>query len=439
MATFTFLHAADLHLDTPFEGLGRVDPDLAEELRDASLRAFERLVDLALERRVAFVVFAGDIYDGAERGLRAQLRFRRGLARLSDAEIPSFIVHGNHDPLGEGWSAISEWPHRVHVFSSGEVEAVPVEIDGARIATVHGTSFGRRAETENLARRFRRGAEGGIHVGVLHCNVEGQAEHDPYAPCSLEDLRSAGLDYWALGHVHTRQTLLQGQSWAAYPGNLQGRSFKPAEQGAKGALLIQVEDDAVRQIEFCSLAPVIFASIPVDISGLEDLAQLADAMIERAARVAAEAGGIDGLLVRAELRGRGPLHGELGQRLEELRLSLDDATGGGSPWIRWDRLERSTHRAIDRERLGAREDLVGEVLRSLDGLRADPKARRAIYEEVDQAIRKGTLQRFIEPLGDEALLDLLDGVEQEALDRLEVEADPGDDEQDATGLLEVGS
>ena len=106
MPDFSFVHAADLHLDTPFKGIGSTAPGVAEQLREASLTAFDFLVDLCLERRAAFLVIAGDIYDGPERGLRAQLRFRDGLARLSAAGIPSFVVHGNHDPVETGWSAI---------------------------------------------------------------------------------------------------------------------------------------------------------------------------------------------------------------------------------------------------------------------------------------------------------------------------------------------
>lgn len=109
MGTFRFVHAADLHLDTPFEGIGRVAPQIAEALRDASLNAWDALVRLTIDRDAAFLLLAGDIYDGAERGVRAQLRFVRGLERLAEHRIQTFIVHGNHDPL-DGWSAIRKWP-----------------------------------------------------------------------------------------------------------------------------------------------------------------------------------------------------------------------------------------------------------------------------------------------------------------------------------------
>ncbi|MGP8163321.1 MAG: metallophosphoesterase family protein, partial [Acidimicrobiales bacterium] len=109
-ASFCFVHAADLHLDTPFRDVHDLPPFVADALREASLQAFDAIVELALERRAAFVVIAGDVYDGPERGLRAQVHFHKGLALLAGEGIPSFVVHGNHDPVTTGWSAVSSWP-----------------------------------------------------------------------------------------------------------------------------------------------------------------------------------------------------------------------------------------------------------------------------------------------------------------------------------------
>src|SRR3989304_3453460 len=120
MNRFSFVHAADLHLDAPFEGVGRVPPAVAELLRDASLDAWDALVRLTVERGAALLLLAGDIYDGEERGVRAQVRFRGGLETLAAHGVQVCIVHGNHDPL-EGWSAIDVWPPWVFVFGSADV------------------------------------------------------------------------------------------------------------------------------------------------------------------------------------------------------------------------------------------------------------------------------------------------------------------------------
>src|SRR5690554_2805323 len=201
---FRFLHAADLHLDTPFGGIARVSEALRGRLMDASLAALDGLVDAALAHSVDFVVLAGDLYDGADRGIRAQLRVLGAFEKLSAAKIPVFIVHGNHDPVLEGWSAIRAWPEGVHVFGVDEVEVHRLEIRG-QVVTVSGISYGRRDVTENLALRFERpavsGMDDGFHVAVLHANVGSAADHAAYSPCVLEDLVGRGYDYWALGHI----------------------------------------------------------------------------------------------------------------------------------------------------------------------------------------------------------------------------------------------
>ncbi|MSW52946.1 MAG: hypothetical protein F2817_18920, partial [Actinobacteria bacterium] len=271
MPSFRFLHAADLHLDTPFAGLGRVAPHVQEALRDASLRAWDALIDLALDEEVAFVVLAGDLYDGADRGLRAQLRVRAGLQRLSDAGIAAFIVHGNHDPL-DGWQAIDAdgWPDGVVVCPSREVLSHEVVRDGVRLATLHGISYATRETTANLARRFPAASGGGLHVGVVHATVGTQPDHSPYAPCTIEDLRAAGYDYWGLGHVHGHDVLADDPV-VAYSGSLQGRSPKRTEQGAKGALLVDVVDDRIAgRPRHVPLDLVRFVGLEVDLGEAAD-------------------------------------------------------------------------------------------------------------------------------------------------------------------------
>lgn len=414
MSDFTFLHAADLHLDTPFEGLSRTAPAIAEALRDASLDAFDRLIDAALERRVAFVLLAGDVYDGPERGLRAQLRFLRGLEKLSAAGIPVFVVHGNHDPVEEGWSAIRSWPPGVHVFGSGEVERRSVERDGRVLATIHGRSFRRRAERSNLARAFSRTGEPGLHVGLLHANVGGQPGHDDYAPCTLEDLRRARLDYWALGHVHARQILLRGETWAVYPGNLQGRSFKPSELGPKGASRVHVRSGRVERVEHLPLSPIRFEAIRVDVTGCEDLGEIERRLLARAEALGEP--GVEGYLLSVELCGNFPLRDELADSVDELARALDDTTSGRSPWVHWARLSIATTLPVDRAALLERKDLLGALLRRLEALRADEEAWKALLAEVDRPLRSLPEWREAPGVDDEALAAEIEG---EAIRKLE--------------------
>ena len=375
---FSFVHAADLHLDTPFKGIGSTAPHVAEQLREASLAAFDSLVDLCLERRVAFLVVAGDIYDGPERGLRAQLRFRDGLARLSSAGISSFVVHGNHDPVETGWSALGgPWPERVTIFGTGTVKAVRVEVDGIPLATVQGISFAQRSERENLALRFARGAGPGVQVGVLHCNVQGAASgYDDYSPCTLDDLRSVGLDYWALGHVHARMILSghrgSDEPWVVYPGNLQARSPKPSERGLKGAVVVHVKRGRVADIEPVGCDVVRFDLVELDIVDVADLAELRARLVSVSRDRLASADGRS-LVLRGQLVGQGELHFDLRRpgSMEELLIALRDDFAEDQPFCWWDSIDDRSRPAVDLDAARAGSDFAADLIALADQLGLD--------------------------------------------------------------------
>jgi DNA repair exonuclease SbcCD nuclease subunit len=376
-ADFCFVHAADLHLDTPFKGISATAPTVGAALRDASLTAFDNLVELCLERQAAFLVIAGDLYDGPDRGLRAQLRLRDGLQRLSQAGVDTFVVHGNHDPVGEGWSAIDEWPARVHFFGHDEVTAISVERDGTVLATVQGISYRQREMTENLVLRFSGCSGGGLQIGLLHCNLAGAPDgHAAYSPCTLGDLRSVGLDYWALGHVHTRTVMLGEPSgpdpFVVYPGNLQARSPKPSERGPKGATVVEVRGGRVASLEAVACDAVRFQELEFDVADCPSPAALHEALLSQAVRELTSASGRS-VILRARLCGRGTVHGDLARPevlpalLEELRAGADSSA---DPFIWWDRITDATHAAIDLAELRSGEDFVADLLKAAESLGA---------------------------------------------------------------------
>ena len=421
MSVFRFVHAADLHLDTPFDGLARLGGEVPELLRDASLQAFENLVAETLRVRAHALVLAGDIYDGPERGLRAQLRFHAGLKRLSDAGVAVVMVHGNHDPLADGWSAIRAWPEGVTVLPSDRVASVPVHADGREVARVYGISYARRDTTANLAKCFPARTDAPFAIGVLHANVGANGEHAAYSPCELADLAAADIDYWALGHIHRYQHLSEGAPWAVYAGVLQGRSPKPSEQGAKGAAVVEVADNAVRGVTFTPLDVVRFAELEVDVAGLSDIAEL-QGRLQAEADSALEEAGERQLILRARLIGRGPVHAMLaagGDTVEELRGALQ----ASARRVWWDRIVDATAPPIDPDAIRRRGDFAAELLHRYDALAADPEARAAFLARHcrpgDRNLRE--LRDDAGESGGEAAI--LDAAVMAALDRLE----PGDE------------
>ena len=194
MTRIRFVHAADLHLDSPFVGIKAVAPDnVARALHDATFAAYENIIEFCIDERVDALLVAGDVSTTRPIGaFRAQLKFVEGLKRLDDAGIRSFVCHGNHDPL-DGWEARLDYPPSCTRFLV-EFEAVPVFEDEPERAVVHGISYPTRDVYDNLVPRLGKVDPNAFSIGLMHANVDGnRPEHAAYAPCSLADLVFSGI------------------------------------------------------------------------------------------------------------------------------------------------------------------------------------------------------------------------------------------------------
>jgi hypothetical protein len=257
--------------------------------------------------------------------------------------------------------------------------------------------------TENLALRFARRDLPGFQIGVLHANVGGDPQHAPYSPCSLEDLKAAGLDYWALGHVHARQVLAAGDPWVVYPGNLQGRSPKASERGPKGALIVEVDGTSVAAPEFVALDRVRFASVEADIGEAADLADVQELLTELAIGQAQAADGRS-VLLRATLVGSGPTADDLRRpgAVADLLGALRDGVSRDEPFVWWEHLVDATRPALDLDALRRRGDFPGELLQVADSLAADPAGLDAFARQHLAAVATPALERLTGPLEDAA-------------------------------------
>lgn len=372
---FKFVHAADLHLDTPFRGVP-ADSGLLGTFQQATFRAFSRIVDVCLREHVAFLLLAGDLFDAKDRSVRARLALRRELERLDGAGIQTFIVHGNHDPLSGDTGALG-LPGSVKVFGA-DWEEVEVHREGRLLCRVQGLSYPEAEVRENLSARFRRTGPD-FTVGLLHANLGGVEGHANYAPCTVEDLAARGLDYWALGHVHTRaEYALAGGAVAAYPGNPQGRHVN--EPGERGCLLVEVEDGRMRR-RFVPVDRVRWHRLEVALTGLASLDALVAAVAEQVdARCAEE---LDGHAVRVTLSGRGPLHRELSrpEALGQLEADLREQLSRRRPPVLLESLRDASRPELDLETVRLSGGFSATLLGEAEALAADPEALAALWEE----------------------------------------------------------
>ncbi|MCS6291727.1 MAG: DNA repair exonuclease [Nitrospira sp.] len=382
MTSFNFIHAADIHLDSPLRGLAGYEGPAVERIRTATRLAFDNLINEAIEQEVGFVVIAGDLYDGDWRDYQTGLFFARQMGRLAKADIPAFVLHGNHDAESQITKRLT-LPAGVNVFSSRKPETFTIENLGVAL---HGQSFRQRDISDNLVPAYPEPVAGVFNIGVLHTGMGGMGGHANYAPCTISDLVAKGYDYWALGHVHHGEVLHENPH-VVFPGNLQGRHIR--ETGPKGAYLVSVEDREIVELEPLHTDVVRWAQLQVCVDGCDRNAEALERMRE-AVEQAIKAGADGRLLAcRIELTGRTEIHDHLLISTEHL-LAEARATalgfGDTSAWI--ERVVIATEPVLDPTMLAEREDALGELHRMLGDATADPELLRQLEADVSELVRK---------------------------------------------------
>ncbi len=382
MSSFRFLHSADIHLDSPLKGLAGQEGNAAERVRTATREAFDQLVGLAIKESVAFLVIAGDLYDGDWRDYKTGLFFVAQMGRLSEAGIAVYLLHGNHDAASQITKRL-ELPESVHVFDSRK--PVTFRIGEIGVA-LHGQSFPQRDVTDNLAGAYPAPISGAFNIGVLHTGLGGESQHANYAPCSLGDLVNHGYDYWALGHVHQAEVLHE-RPHVVFPGNLQGRHVR--EAGPKGACLVNVEDSEVAELTHFPCDVVRWCVLSVPLNGVEDMGSVLDRV--RNALESSVANIADGRLLscRIVLDGTAQIHNQLvaseDQILAEAR-AIALGLGDEAAWV--EKVVVATEPTVDLKVLERRKDAVGELLRILREAASDGELVSRIEDDIGELVRR---------------------------------------------------
>ncbi len=413
--TLRFVHTADLHLGSRVMSLPGMNEEDATALANATYSAWRNIVDLCIGEEVDFLLVAGDTYDSADRNIRAQLQFIKGLRRLDENGIAAYVVRGNHDP-DDAWSESIAMPENTTIFSSSEPEVViHRDPDGRPLAAIVGMSFATAHIYDNLAEQFP-GQEDKwpFTIGLLHCSVGGTVGHEPYAPCSIQDLRRCGYDYWALGHIHRPTILSAGDPQIIYAGNPQGRDM--GETGERGCRLVTVDADGTVEVEAVRTCRHLWTEIEIDLSGSVDPAALEEKIRRRLAHISRE----EGVPVagRILLTGATALHRELTVKggiaaLEE--RFIEDPPGDQYPFS----IERIVCRmvpVIDRDAVLARDDILGEICRQTDLAVSGDKSR--LREEILSLYQSSVARAYTSEPDDEEFCEIIREAESLLLSHL---------------------
>jgi len=373
------VHAADLHVDSPMRGLERYENAPVEQMRGATRRALENLVDLCIEEEASLLLLAGDLYDGDWKDYATGLFFAAQMSRLRHAGVRVAIVWGNHDAESQ-ISRHLQLPDNVAVLPAGEPGSVAY---GDLGVVVHGQSYAHPAEKGDLASGYPEARPGLINLGMLHTAATGRPGHQPYAPCDVATLASKGYDYWALGHVHAREVLSEAP-WIVFPGNLQGRHCR--ESGPKGAMVISVDAGEIQRVEFRPVDAVRWCLAEIDVGDTQTPYDVVD-MVRT--RLEAELSAAEGrpLAARVVLTGTTPAHGPFVDDAEgwinRLRAEANDL---GPVWLEQVRLR--TAPTIDVKGLAERDDAVGQIARALEELQHDDAGLASLMAELEDVHKK---------------------------------------------------
>jgi len=411
-----FIHAADIHLDSPMSGLARYEGAPIDQMQSATRRAFINMIDLACIEAVDFVLLAGDLYDVDWKDYNTGLFFNQQMSRLREVNIPVFIVLGNHD-AGNIITRQLRLPDNVTEFSYHQPETKRLENLGVAI---HGQSFANKAITDDLSTAYPNALPGYFNIGLLHTALNGRPSHANYAPCTMPSLLSHGYDYWALGHIHKRE-ILHKKPWVVFSGNLQGRHAR--ETGAKGCSLVKVEEGQV-SVTFMPVDVLRWKICQLDVT---DVTQ-ADEVVDKARGAVTESlQNVEGrpLALRFIIEGASPVHKKLHSQSDrwtnEIRAAATDA-GLGNVWVEKISLKTQAHRANSLQEEGP----LGELdyfLRTLpqdgDGLQALCAEFRSLINKLPAEARQSERGGAIDPGNPDTIRRLLNnGVEELLMARL---------------------
>lgn len=359
MAGFRFLHAADIHLDSPLHGLARYDGIPAEIVRSASRAAFDNLIQFACDEAVDFVLIAGDLFDGNWKDMSTGLYFARAMGKLAAADIPVFLLAGNHDAASVLTRQLP-WPDNVCQFASRKPQTHVMEALGVAI---HGQSFANAAVTDNLAAGYPAASAHCFNIGILHTALTGHEGHARYAPCEVGDLLAKGYDYWALGHVHDHAVVHEAPH-IIYPGNIQGRHIR--EVGAKGAVLVEVEDNSITRLRHVPLDVLRWARVSVDCAGIETQTALDGAISAVLSRHHSENSEGRPVVVRVVVEGATALTGTLHDRSAMLRDEVRALAAAIAPDLWVEKVQLDVTAPVVHEAAAASDDFLALLAEAAD-------------------------------------------------------------------------
>jgi DNA repair protein SbcD/Mre11 len=380
---FKFIHAADIHLDSPLLGLQQYDEAPVDLIRMAPRRALVNLVTLAIDQQVDFVIIAGDLFDGTWTDPNTGFAFVAQMGRLKAKDIPVFLIRGNHDAQSKMQLA-TRLPENVVLLSHKKAHSAQhPRLEQLGVA-IHGRSFAKQAELENIVPEYPQAVAGKFNIGILHTSLTGREGHDTYAPCTIQDLVNKQYDYWALGHVHLREQC-HSDPPIVFPGNIQGRHIR--ETGPKGCYLVTVDDSQKPSLEFMPTDAFRWDVCTIDVSDCESIDHILD-QFALSLKQLEKQHDPHSMAIRVELHGRTKLHHQLLSNIDRIRNELQSRAIEetlGKVWIEKLKIRTTVPAEILREHS---DEALSEINDYFEHLSRDPNERQQWAEAISPLMKK---------------------------------------------------
>jgi DNA repair exonuclease SbcCD nuclease subunit len=404
MTKLKFIHAADLHIESPYRGFSNMNPALGDRLIKLGFNAFDNLIHTCIEKSIDFLLIAGDSFDSSNVSLSAQYRFIRGLQKLSDENIPVYIVCGNHDPL-ISWIKSIHLPSNVHVFPGNEVSRIFFEKENEQRAHIYGVSFEEKEENRSLADQFKVEDQNIFSIGLLHGTFAGREHNNPYCPMTMEQLQRSGMHYWALGHIHKREIINEQSPTVVYSGNLQGRHFN--ETGEKGVYYVEVDNKNKVNPTFIALSEMVFLRENIVLNEEDNLTTVIH-KIETLKEHLLDKFGV--VMLRLTLTGNTNVSNVLSDTNELAGLvdTLNDSINYNDQFVYLSSIENDTSPIINWEERMNGDDFVADLMRRYEKLMNDDDLQKEVINQIKKEINSSSVFRKIKKYNLEDKLDLSD-------------------------------
>ncbi len=356
----SFIHAADLHLDSPFRGLAHIPEHIFKKVRNSTFDALDRLIQTAVDKNVDFVLIVGDLFDNEKQSLKAQVHLRRAFEELRNHDINVYLSYGNHDFINGNIHPVT-YPDNVFIFPNEKVSHFTFEKNNETSAAIYGFSYENRAVIVEKVKEYHRVSEKiPFHIGMLHGSLHSNTDHDVYAPFYLSDLTNKNFDYWALGHIHQREVLKESPP-IVYPGNIQGRNRKETEK--KGCYHV-VLSETDTTMTFMPLQSLEYNALTIDVSDCNEPHQLETKIQNEINECTKDSGPqLLQLLLKSNQDNLQNWHDE--RMMDEVIELVNETILHQANWKYIFRYEIERLFSIDNE-LAQGEHFVGEVIRHFD-------------------------------------------------------------------------